>query len=168
MSPIRRFSASPASHGSRKLKPAAAFCAAALIACAGLLAPAQAHASKELPKILINGINYDMNHDPVIEKGRTLVPLRGVFEAMGAQVEWNQFDQSIKATRGTMTIELTVNKTKASINGNEVELDVPARNLSGATMVPLRFVSESLGAYCWYNPEQNLINITDKADSDKS
>ncbi|CDN45890.1 MULTISPECIES: copper amine oxidase N-terminal domain-containing protein [Paenibacillus] len=168
MSPIHRFFVRPASPGVRKLKPAAAIAAAALVAGAGLLAPAQAEAAKDLPKILINGISYDMNHDPVIEKGRTLVPLRGVFEAMGAQVDWNQFDQSIKATKGTMTIELTVNKTAASINGNKVELDVPARNLSGATMVPLRFVSESLGAYCWYNPDQNLINITDKAASDKS
>jgi hypothetical protein len=158
----------PAINGSRVsprhriLKPIAGAAAAVLIAASALLAPAQASAAKELPKILINGINYDMGHEPVIDKGRTLVPLRGVFEALGAEVEWNQFEQSIKATRGTTTIQLTVNKTAATINESKVELDVPARNLSGATMVPLRFAAESLGAYCWYNPKQNLINITDK------
>ncbi|MCM3746627.1 copper amine oxidase N-terminal domain-containing protein [Paenibacillus pasadenensis] len=133
-------------------------------AAAGLPAQADAAAAKKkaAPGVIVNGIKQTLPQEPIVTNGRTLVPLRGIFEAMDANVEWDQYAQTIKATKGTNVIELQVNKKKAKVNEMEIELSEPARNLSGTTMVPLRFIAEALGAYCVYYPDQNLILITEK------
>ncbi|OXM15433.1 hypothetical protein CGZ75_01440 [Paenibacillus herberti] len=135
-------------------------------AVAGL--PAQAKPAeakkKEAPGVLVNGFKQTLPREPIVTEGRTLVPLRGIFEAMDANVEWDQYEQTIKATKGTNTITLQVNKTKAKVNDMEVELSVPAQNMSGITMVPLRFIAEALGAYCVYYPDQNIILINEKTE----
>ncbi|MGN7453290.1 copper amine oxidase N-terminal domain-containing protein [Paenibacillus pasadenensis] len=134
------------------------------ILIAGAAAPA-AEAAKEAPKVLVNGVNYALDKEPLVKDGRTLVPLRGIFEALGATVDWNQYEQTITATRGKNEIFLQVNKTKAKVNDMEIELSVPAQNMSGTTMVPLRFIAEALGTYCVYYADQNLITITDRVES---
>jgi hypothetical protein len=78
--------------------------------------------------------------------GRLMVPLRGVLEQIGANVDWEPDTQTVVATRGDMTIELPINSHRARVNDRTVYLDVPAITLAGTTMVPLRFVSQTLGA----------------------
>ncbi|QJC52826.1 copper amine oxidase N-terminal domain-containing protein [Paenibacillus albicereus] len=148
----------------RSKKAAGLLLAGILIAGAGAAAPS-AEAAKDAPKVLVNGLRQTLDHDPIVKDGRTLVPLRGIFEAMGATVDWDQYEQTIQATRGKNEIFLQVNKTKAKVNDMEIELSVPAQNMSGTTMVPLRFIAEALGAYCVYYPDQNLITITDRVES---
>jgi hypothetical protein len=83
---------------------------------------------------------------PVEQDGRVLVPLRGVLEEMGAYVDWNQASQTVMASRNNMNIRLPIGSHTAMVNGDRVRLDVPAQVIGGSTMVPLRFVSEALGA----------------------
>ena len=83
---------------------------------------------------------------PVSVSGRVLVPLRGVLEAMGAYVESRSASRSIFARRGATEIFLTLGDRNAVVNGSNVVLDVPAASMGGSTMVPLRFMGESLGA----------------------
>src|SRR5688500_3007187 len=83
---------------------------------------------------------------PVSVSGRVLVPLRGVLEAMGAYVEYRAPSRSIYARRGNTEIHLTLGDRNAVVNGSNVVLDVPAASMGGSTMVPLRFMGESLGA----------------------
>ncbi|MGF7184918.1 ligand-binding sensor domain-containing protein [Desulfitispora alkaliphila] len=82
---------------------------------------------------------------PVMEGGRTLLPMRVIFEALGAEVDWNGELRRVNATLGDLSVELTVDEAIASVNGVEREMDVPARVEGGRTLVPLRFVGESLG-----------------------
>ncbi|MFJ7730621.1 stalk domain-containing protein [Lysinibacillus sp. NPDC097231] len=82
----------------------------------------------------------------VIVEGRTLLPLRSIFESLGATVNWNTKTKVVVAEKGTTKIELPLNSKKVKVNGVTKTLDVPAKLIGNKTMVPVRFVSESLGA----------------------
>jgi len=94
---------------------------------------------------------------PISVNGRVFVPLRGVFERMGAFVEWNPGTQTVTATRSNSTVKLQVGSNNAWVDGSNVMMDAPARLMSGRTMVPLRFLSEALGASVnWYAQTQTV------------
>ena len=82
---------------------------------------------------------------PVIEDDRTLVPMRFLFEQMGADVEWNQETQTATATMNNTAVAFSINDTSAEVNGTAATMDVPARLINDKTMVPLRFLSEEMG-----------------------
>src|SRR5262245_40284368 len=102
----------------------------------------------------VDNINVRVNGEPIAFEGtqpravngRVLVPLRGVLEKLGASIDWMQDSQTVVATRGNTEIDLPIGSRTAKINGQNVTLDVPAMTLGGRTMVPLRFVSQALGA----------------------
>jgi hypothetical protein len=83
---------------------------------------------------------------PVMINGRVMVPVRGVFEHMSAVVVWDEASRTVTAQHGTDTIRLPIDSRNATINEREVALDSPATLYAGRTIVPLRFLSESLGA----------------------
>ena len=82
---------------------------------------------------------------PVIVSGRTLVPVRGVFEHLGFTPTWSGSTQTATLTRNDYTIVITIGSTTFTTNGVEYELDVPAQMISGRTMLPIRAVLESVG-----------------------
>ncbi|WP_161822170.1 copper amine oxidase N-terminal domain-containing protein [Sporotomaculum syntrophicum] len=96
---------------------------------------------------------------PSISNGRTLVPLRGIFEALGANVSWDGAARKIIATRGDLEITLVINGA-ANINGVIAPLDEPARIVSGRTLVPLRFVSEAMQCKVDWNGAAQTVTIT--------
>ncbi len=79
-------------------------------------------------------------------QGRVLVPLRGVLEKLGAYVDWVPNTRTVVASRGNMDLQLPIGGRYARVNGRDVPLDVPAMTIAGSTMVPLRFVGETMGA----------------------
>lgn len=83
---------------------------------------------------------------PVNRNGRLLVPVRKLFEGLGAQVEWNENTKTVTAVRDDTRIELPIGKKTAKVNGYSVSIDAEAVIINGRTMVPLRFISQSLGA----------------------
>ncbi|MBT9173625.1 MAG: hypothetical protein DDT21_02026 [Syntrophomonadaceae bacterium] len=88
---------------------------------------------------------------PFIEKGRTMVPLRFLGEQLGAVVRFDSAKKEVTVTKGTVTIQLRLGEKTARVSQQggvprTVALDVPARAVRGRTVVPLRFVSEALGA----------------------
>lgn len=97
---------------------------------------------------------------PMTSGGRVLVPLRGVFEQMGATVLWDAPNKQVLANRGSTNIKLTIGSTQAEVDGKMVALDSPAMLRNGATLVPLRFLSESLGANVEWRRETRLVAIT--------
>ncbi len=111
--------------------------------------------------VILNEQKLDFAQPPVIENGTTLVPMRAIFEAMGASVEWNGETKSITAVKDDITINLTLNETKAAVNNNEITLAVPAKLVNNSTMVPLRFISESLGAEVNWDGESRTITINE-------
>src|SRR5688572_27475993 len=68
--------------------------------------------------------------------GRVMVPLRGIFEALGAYVSWQSATQTVGATKGDVELSLRIGERIASVNGRDVLLDVPAQIINGSTMVP--------------------------------
>lgn len=114
----------------------------------------------------INGSPLLMNTPPMLVGGTTLVPLRGIFESLGARVHWNEAMRTITATKGDTNVQLGIGDRRASVNGQDVMLDTPARIVNGTTMVPLRFVSEALGAEVNWDESAQLVSIsTDLASS---
>lgn len=81
-----------------------------------------------------------------LEKGRIFVPIRDVSERLGANVKWNQQLKTVTINRGDKEISLTLDSNKAKVNGEEIIIDAPAKLEKSTTYVPLRFVSQSLGA----------------------
>lgn len=83
---------------------------------------------------------------PQMVDGHVLVPLRGVFEQMGAYVHWTAATQTVEAQRGNTMVALQIGNHTAHVNNRDVPLDVAPEMMSDTTMVPLRFISEALGA----------------------
>ncbi|MCL2416296.1 MAG: copper amine oxidase N-terminal domain-containing protein, partial [Defluviitaleaceae bacterium] len=79
---------------------------------------------------------------PVISDGRTLVPIRGVFETLGFDVGWNQNARQATLTRGSDTIIITIDSATFTHNGISHALDVPAQIINGSTLLPIRAVLE--------------------------
>ena len=100
---------------------------------------------REYPVLLqIDGNFVSSDVPPVIIKERTLIPLRAVFERMGANVTWDEIDRVAEVSLGSSIVVLTIDSKTAYVNGNPVTMDVPALIINDRTMIPLRFVAESL------------------------
>lgn len=115
-------------------------------------------------KVLLNGQQLLFDQQPVIENGRTLVPLRAIFESLGAKVEWDNLTQTAICLKDDISIRIQIGNSVASVNGNPVTLDVPARNINGHTLVPLRFIGESLGGEVNWNNGTRTITINAKKE----
>jgi hypothetical protein len=102
---------------------------------------------------------------PMKMGGRVMVPLRGVFEKMGADVDWNQADQMVMARKGETKVELRINNTQAFVNGQAMMVQNPPVMVGGSTMVPIRFISESLGALVDWDETAGLVSITTNGNS---
>ncbi|WP_261130823.1 stalk domain-containing protein [Bacillus sp. Marseille-Q3570] len=96
--------------------------------------------------VKIDGELQKFDQPAILEDNRTLVPLRGVFEKMGAEVKWDQSTYTVHITKDDTKISLKIGSKTATVNGTKVTLEVPAKLVNSHTMVPLRFVTESLGA----------------------
>jgi len=110
-------------------------------------------------KVQIHGRPVIFDSQPVIKYNRTLVPLRSIFEVLGANVKWDSKTQTVTAEKEGKTVELTINKKEASVDGNKITLDVPATIIDGRTFVPARFISESMGAKVAWNAAEKTVII---------
>jgi hypothetical protein len=110
-------------------------------------------------KVIINGELQVYDQSPVIKNGRTLVPLRGIFETLDTQVNWDGSTKTVTAVKENKHVKIQIGSNIASINGKQNEIDVPAQILNGRTMVPLRFISETLGAQVQWDGATRTIFI---------
>ncbi|MBC7808653.1 MAG: hypothetical protein H7145_21170 [Akkermansiaceae bacterium] len=115
-------------------------------------------------RVSVNGaeVNFGLG-EPVEADGRILVPMRGVFEALGASVKYDVDTQTIHAVRGVTTIALRPGDESAQVNGETRPLESPAQIVNGSAVVPLRFVSEALGAKVKWNPETLEVTVSTEA-----
>ncbi|MFD2330880.1 copper amine oxidase N-terminal domain-containing protein [Cohnella sp. GCM10020058] len=96
-----------------------------------------------------------------LQNNRVLIPLRAVSENLGADVQWNQQTKQITIISGSTKIVLALDSPKVSVNQTQVTLDVPAQLFyGGMTYVPLRFVSQTLGAEVGWNQQARQATIT--------
>jgi hypothetical protein len=117
-------------------------------------------AAAQAVRVIVDAAPIIFDQPPVTIGGRVLIPLRGVFERLGAFVQWNPANSTVLATRGGTEIQLTVGSRTAFVNGRQVVLDVPAMVVRGRTLVPLRFVSEAIGARADWDPATSTVFVT--------
>lgn len=122
-----------------------------------------ATANAQSIRVQLNGDPIDFyGTQPREVNGRVMVPLRGVLEKMGATVDWNAGTQTVFASKGGLDLELPIGSRTAKVNDRRVPLDVPAMTMAGSTMVPLRFVSEALGAdVAWHGSNRTVMIETE-------
>jgi len=104
---------------------------------------------------------------PIIVGGRTLVPMRVVFETLGALVTWDENTRTVTGHKAGNVIVLTIGNPTATVNGSPVRLDQAPRITAGRTLVPLRFVAETLGALVEWDESKALVKITSTAASER-
>lgn len=134
-----------------------------VVACLVLSSFASVSSAQEI-SVYIDGERDDGRFPPVLRNGRTMMFLRDTFDRLGAALKWFPGEQKIMAWQGDTEIELWIGKTTAYVNGKAVILDQPPiienyPGLGGATLVPLRFISEALGAGVKYTGSQNRVDI---------
>ncbi|WP_018924351.1 NlpC/P60 family protein [Salsuginibacillus kocurii] len=111
-------------------------------------------------EVVVNGEALQLDQDAIINDGRTVIPMRAIFEELGATVDWNGADKSITGTSGDTTVSLTIGENTAQANGSSVTLDEPAQVVNERTMVPLRFIGETLGATVEWQSDTRTVVIT--------
>lgn len=117
-------------------------------------------ASAEDIEIYMFGKKVETDVAPFIEDGRTLVPVRAITEnGMGAKVKWDGKLQQVTITKDDLKILLTIGKTEVFVNDEKVHLDVPAKIISDRTMIPVRFVSETLKYKVDWDGERRQVII---------
>ncbi len=110
-------------------------------------------------KVMINSKLQSLDQPPILKGNRTMVPLRGIFESLGAQVHFDQNTGHITVTKEELTIKLKLNSKSVEINGKIKTIDVPAFTENDRTLVPLRFISEAIGADVKWDGVQNTVFI---------
>lgn len=117
--------------------------------------------------LLVNGNALTVETPYVAGEGVTLVPLRVITEAFGAEVTWDGETKSIALKYPGVDILLTIGSKIAEVNKKaETLLEAPALSESGVTMVPLRFISETFGAEVSYDDKTSAIKVTLRKKTD--
>jgi outer membrane lipoprotein SlyB len=107
--------------------------------------------------VLFNGQYVPLSQPPMQRGGRVFVPMRAIFEKLGAGVAYDT--GTINATAGNQTLQVRIGSNQAIVNGRQTFLDAAPFIIGSTTMVPLRFVSEALGATVEYDQNTGAINI---------
>ena len=115
--------------------------------------------SKTKVSVTINGTNQAFDQPPVIANGKTVVPLRKIFEALGATINWDTSTQTLTATKEKTTIIAQMESPVAQINGRYVPLEQSPIIVNGSLMVPVRFVGEALGAKVGWDAGSSTVLI---------
>ena len=127
---------------------------AAFALCSGI-AFAQSSVS-----VTLNGAPLTLNPAPQVQAGRVFVPLRGVFEQLGASVVYDH--GTINAQKGhDRSVSLHVGSTQATVDGQPATIDVAPFIVGASTYVPLRFVSQALGAEVNYDASNRVVALNE-------
>ena len=109
--------------------------------------------------VYINGNPVTFDVPPQIINDRTMVPLRAIFEALGASVDWNQETRTVTSIKNGTAIKLTIDSNTMYVNNNTVTLDSPACIVDDRTLVPVRAISEAYNATVEWNGDIKRVDI---------
>lgn len=125
------------------------------VICSGIV---DVQAASEI-KIQVDGKILSSDVEPVIDQGRTLVPLRVVMENLGAKVSYEHETKTVIIKKFTRNVILKINSKEARIDDEIAILDVPAAIVSNRTLVPLRFVGQALGSTVHWEDKTKTVVI---------
>ena len=107
--------------------------------------------------VYVNDTKISFDVSPIFVKSRTMVPIRGVFEALGAKVFWDNYTQTVTITRGT-EVRVQPGNRVAMVDNSPYIMDVPAVGIDGRILVPVRFIGEAIGANVdWVNKTKTVF-----------
>ncbi|MBQ3463468.1 MAG: hypothetical protein IJH36_10230 [Clostridia bacterium] len=109
--------------------------------------------------VIMDGEEMSFDQPPVIMNDSTLVPFRAIFERLGMEVEWDSTDKSVIAYNDDTAIGLIVGYDTMFVNDDEVQLIAPPTIINDRTLVPLRAISEAVGAYVGWDGETRTVTI---------
>lgn len=113
-------------------------------------------------KVILDGQEIVFDQPPVIMNDRTMVPMRAIFEALGAEVEWDAETRTASGAKMGVVVEFTIDESVMYKNYIALPIDAPATIVNDRTLVPLRAVSESFGVDVIWDAETRTVNMTDK------
>lgn len=116
-------------------------------------------------RVILNQKRLSFDTEPTIMNGRTMLPLRAVFEALEVEVSWDDATRTVTVVKGDTTVKLTVGEATAYVNDSPVTLDQAASIVDGRTLVPLRFASESMGLTCYWDAESRTVSLASGRDT---
>ncbi len=118
--------------------------------------------SNNMMLVFVNGDEMITDVPPVVKYNRTLIPVRALMTALGAQVTWDQTTKTVTVTKGDIKIVLKLDSNIVLVNGKEVKIDAPASSYNGRTVIPLRFIAEQFGQNVEWDSSTGSIIIEDK------
>ncbi len=134
---------------------------AATLTVPGIVGTSMA-AAPALVKVMVNGVELQDEMPPVIINGYTMVPMRAIFEALGAEVVWDPNMAMVGAKKGDTLVKLRINSKEAWIGMKMVKLDIAPMIVDMHTMVPARFIAQSLGEKVEWDGVNRVVYIGSK------
>ncbi|MBR0277241.1 MAG: protease inhibitor I42 family protein, partial [Clostridia bacterium] len=129
-----------------------------LIILTVITSPLFAFAANDDITVTVDGENLVFDQNPIMENDRVLVPFRAIFEKLGCSVYYYEEIDSVYAENGSSFIYLTIGSDTMMVNGEEINLDVPAKIVNDRTLVPIRAVSEAMDASVdWVDDTQTVV-----------
>lgn len=127
---------------------------------AAVLASAAAYAATSQPiAVIIDGASQHYAESPQLVQGHVMVPMREIFQSLGATVNWSSRTRQVMAKKGETEVGLIVGSPIATVGARRVMLDAPPQMLRNTVFVPLRFVGEALGAQVTWQPASRQVMI---------
>ena len=130
-----------------------------LIAAALMFTMAPAMAEQPTIKVVLDGNYIQFDVQPQLINDRTMVPVRAIFEALDATVDWDDTTRTVTSTKGDTKISLSIDDNTLYKNEDTITLDVPAKLIDKRTLVPVRAISEAYGCYVDWNEGTNTVVI---------
>jgi len=122
-----------------------------------------AFAADPAASVVIDGKTVAFDVAPANENGRLLVPLRAIFEQMGATVTWDDATKTATAVKGATTVVIAIGSVQPTINGTAKTIDAAAKIVDGRTLAPMRFVCEAFGGTVSWDGDKKVASVASPA-----
>lgn len=113
-------------------------------------------------QVKLNNQSLTFDQPPAIINGKTMVPMRKIFETLNASIKWDDQRRAVTSQKGSRTVELQIDSPVAKVNNKYTQLEQAAIIVNGSTMVPLRFVGEALGLEVGWESKTNTVLLNNK------
>lgn len=121
-----------------------------------------AFAANDEITVYVDAVKVQFDVLPQIIDGRTMVPIRAIFEKMGAGVNWDEKTRTAVSQKGDIEVKMTVGSKDMYINGEIHKMDVEPQIIGGRTLAPARYVAEAFDATVGWNDEKRMVVISSK------
>ncbi|GGF89569.1 hypothetical protein GCM10010912_38380 [Paenibacillus albidus] len=110
--------------------------------------------------IYLDGQPFRTEIQPQLMDGTVMVPMRGLFEELGAEISWNNHTKTVSAAKGKRVFTYRIGERTADINGTSISVNVPGQITGGYTLMPLRIISETFGGTVKWEAATRTVRIS--------